>query len=71
MSANKIAEQTLDQISTYTIDANPTTAGFTASTGSLAVFNGDIFIKTNTADTDWQLITNILQSRKLAYYHGF
>lgn len=70
--ANKVDEITIGEISAFVLDAAPTSSpGFVAPTSSLASFAGALYIKTGTSATDWLLLADILQVRKLAYYQGF
>lgn len=70
--ANKVDEVTIGEISAYTLDADPSVSpGFTAPTSSLAIFSGTMYIKTGSSATDWLLLADILQARKIAYFTGF
>lgn len=70
--ANKVDEVTIGEVSAFVLDAAPTSSpGFTAPTSSLAIFSGALYIKTSTSATDWILVADILQVRRLAFYTGF
>lgn len=61
---------TLDQISIYEVDADPSASGFSSPIGAIASLydgvNGKLWLKTGTADTAWSVIPKLLGGTNLA-----
>jgi len=62
-------QATLDQISIYQVDADPTVSGITASIGSLASIydntNGRLWVKSGAGDTAWSPVLRLAGTAQL------